>query len=72
MSGPAIIVPDHVTVSFALHLARLHNGVLQTNGQGNCIAPRLLPGYGRIAGGGERAATIDERRAGFRPPREAA
>ena len=65
----AIIVPGEVTVSFALHLAAEQGGVLQTNGRTDVIAPRLLSGYARITGGGERAGRIDERRPGFRPQR---
>ncbi len=72
MSPAAIIVPDNVTVSYALHLAREQGGILQSKGQRNCIAPKLLHGYGRITGGGERAVTIDQRRPGFRPAPEAA
>ena len=68
----AIIVPDNVTVSFALHLAREHDGILQTNGRRNVIAARLLRGYARVLGGGERAVAIEERRPGFRPDPEAA
>ena len=67
MSPDGIIIPDNVTVSFALAVAREHGGILQTNGRGNCITPRPLPGYGRITGGGDRCITIEERRPGFRP-----
>ncbi len=68
----ALIVPDNVTVSYALHLAREHGGILQTNGRRNCIAARLLRGYAIVVGGGHRAITIEERRPGFRPEPEAA
>jgi len=66
MTPAAIILPDNVTVSFALSVARQHGGILQTNGRRGLIAPTLLPGYGRITGGGDRAVTIEERRPGFR------
>lgn len=71
MTPAGIIIPDNVTVSYALHLAREHGGILQSNGQRSCITRTLLPGYGRITGG-DRAATLDQRRPGFRPAPEAA
>jgi hypothetical protein len=62
MSIAALIVPDNVTVSFALSTARELGWVLQTNGRRSCIAPELLPHYGRIAGGGDRACILCEAR----------
>jgi hypothetical protein len=60
VSAVPVIVPDNVTVSFALFEARRRGGILQTNGRRNVINASLLPGYARVAGGGDRAATLQE------------
>jgi hypothetical protein len=60
MSIAALIVPENVTVSFALSRARELGWVLQTNGRRSCIAPKLLPHYGQIAGGGDRCRILCE------------
>lgn len=67
MIPDAVIVPDCVTVSFALAKAREHGGVLQTNGRSTCITGKLLPGYARISGAGDRCVVIGDLTAGDPP-----
>ena len=58
----AVILPDdEQLVSIALVTARRFGLVLQTDGAHCVMAPRVLPGFGRITGGGsiERTPPAD-------------